>query len=108
MTYLFPVWKYPEHPHGWKYGLEVAIKHVTSSQKEWKKCLADSVEHLAKKGPPPTDADGEPAKRKVWCLAGGGEHLTTTPVGAIMQDKDGRWFSDQCSDHLLVQVQVDG
>ena len=55
MTYLFPVWKYPTHPHGWKYGLEAAIKHVTSSQQRWKKCLADSVEHLAKKGLPPTD-----------------------------------------------------
>ena len=62
MTYLFPVWKYPTHPHGWKYGLEAAIKHVTSSQQRWKKCLADSVEHLAKKGLPPTDTAKEPLR----------------------------------------------
>ena len=100
LAYCWPVWKYPEHPHGWKYGPEAAFKHCTADFAARKKFRVDLVEHLAKKGPPPTDADGQLLKREVWCERG--QHLTRNPVGVTMEDKGtGRWFSDQCSDHLM-------
>ena len=100
LAYCWSVWKHPEHPHGWKYGQAAAFKHCTADFAARKKFRVDLVEHLAKKGPPPTDADGHLLKREVWCEAG--KHFTKTPVGATMEDKgNGRWFSDQCSYHLL-------
>ena len=95
LRHCWPVWKFPEHPHGWKGSIDTAIKTVTATIDTRRQFREHLLQHLVKAGLPLGTGQGVIRTNPVKCDGCG--TMTLTPIGPLMSNR-GVLISDSCGD----------